>query len=131
MAIIAITLIHFIKLASDVSTDEDVEYRIINYTPELFENPLFINIEFPERAGAFLQFMTEVKDLASLCYFNYAYSGERVGRALVGMEFSSKEDQQACLERIMVMQDDHRGPIRAAREVSDETFLRLTGGASG
>lgn len=110
--------------ASDVSADEDVGYRIINYTPELFTHPLFINIEFPERAGAFLEFMSEVRDLASLCYFNYAYSGERVGRALVGMEFSSKADQLACLERIKSMQG---GSIRAAREVSNEIFYRLTG----
>ncbi|MBT8037307.1 MAG: pyridoxal-phosphate dependent enzyme [Verrucomicrobiae bacterium] len=113
--------------ASDVSTDEDVDYRIINYTPELFENPLFVNIEFPERAGAFLQFMTEVKDIASLCYFNYAYSGERVGRALVGMEFSRAQDRDRCLDRMMKMQHDQRGCIRAAREVSDEIFYRLTG----
>lgn len=117
--------------ASDVSTDEDVDYRIINYAPELFRYPLFVNIEFPERAGAFLQFMTQVKDIASLCYFNYSYSGERVGRALVGMEFESGEDQQACLERIMAMAVSHRGCIRAAREVSDETFFRLTGKKRG
>ena len=110
--------------ASDVSADEDVGYRIINYSPRLFKNPLFVNIEFPERAGAFLEFMAEVRDLASLCYFNYAYSGERVGRALVGMEFASVEDQQSCLSRMTTMQG---GAIRAAREVSDEIFYRLTG----
>jgi threonine dehydratase len=110
--------------ASDVSTDEDVDYRIINYSPELFEYPLFINIEFPERAGAFLEFMGEVRDVASLCYFNYAYSGERVGRALVGMEFASADARKACLSRILGMQG---GAIRAVREVSDEIFYRLTG----
>lgn len=114
--------------AIDVSKDEDVGYRVINYSPELFEHPLFVNIEFPERAGAFLQFMTGVKDLASLCYFNYAYSGERVGRALVGMEFASAEHRDACLQRIKGM---HGGCIRAAREVSDETFYRLTGKKRG
>jgi len=113
--------------AIDVSRDEDVDYRIINYAAELFSYPLFINIEFPERAGALLQFMTEVKDLASLCYFNYAYSGERVGRALVGMEFETEAAQKFCLEQIMAMPTSNTGCIRAAREVSDETFLRLTG----
>ena len=114
--------------ASDVSRDEDVGYRIINYTPELFQNPLFVNIEFPERAGAFLQLMTGVKDIASLCYFNYAYSGERVGRALVGMEFAATEHRDTCLDRMRGMQGDC---IRAAREVSDETFYRLTGKKRG
>lgn len=110
--------------AIDVSEDEDVGYRVINYSPALFESPLFVNIEFPERAGAFLEFMTGIKDIASLCYFNYAYSGERVGRALVGMEFASSADRAACMERILAMQGKC---IRAAREVSDETFYRLTG----
>ena len=110
--------------AIDVSKDEDVRYRVINYAAELFENPLFVNIEFPERAGAFLEFMKRVKDIASLCYFNYAYSGERVGRALVGMEFTSVKDRAVCLKRIDMMKG---GCIRAAREVSDETFYRLTG----
>ncbi|MGB1936108.1 MAG: pyridoxal-phosphate dependent enzyme [Akkermansiaceae bacterium] len=113
--------------ASDVSRDEDVDYRIINYAAELFTHPLFVNIEFPERAGALLEFMSEVKDLANLCYFNYTYSGERVGRALVGMEFNTPEEQKLCLQRIMDMPGHQRGGIRAAREVSDETFLRLTG----
>lgn len=110
--------------ASDVSADEDVDYRIINYSPQLFSHPLFINIEFPERAGAFLSFMEAIRDLASLCYFNYAYSGERVGRALVGMEFASVADQKASFNRILEMQG---GAIRAVREVSDEIFYRLTG----
>ena len=110
--------------ASDVSMDEDVGYRIINYSPELYSFPLFINVEFPERAGAFLQFMNQMKDLASLCYVNYSYSGERVGRALVGMEFTSEQDQKDCLERIHRMSGDS---IRAASEVSSDTFYRLTG----
>ncbi|MGJ8677667.1 MAG: pyridoxal-phosphate dependent enzyme [Akkermansiaceae bacterium] len=110
----------------DVSRSEDVDYRIINYSPELFTHPLFINIEFPERAGAFLQFMKEVKDITSLCYFNYAYTGERVGRALVGMEFETMDEQKLCFERIMKMTDHDGGCIRAAREVSDEIFYRLT-----
>ena len=113
--------------ANDVSRDEDVDYRIINYAAERFSCPLFVNIEFPERAGSLLQFMEEVRDLASLCYFNYAYSGERVGRALVGMEFDSDKSRQFCLDQIMAMPGSDNGCIRAVREVSDETFLRLTG----
>ena len=55
--------------AADVSTEEIVGYRIINYSPQLFSHPLFVNVEFPERAGAFLEFMEKVKELSSLCYF--------------------------------------------------------------
>ena len=33
---------------------------------------------------------------ANLCYFNYQYSGESVGRAMVGLEFDSVADRDAC-----------------------------------
>jgi threonine dehydratase len=62
--------------------------------------------------------------LASLCYFNYAYSGERVGRALVGMEFSSVGDRDRCLERVRGMVGEG---LRAVRPVSEGAFARLTG----
>ena len=62
----------------DISEDDDVRFRMIHYQPELCQHPLFVHIEFPERAGAFLDFMERIADLASLCYFNYTYTGERV-----------------------------------------------------
>jgi len=110
--------------AADVSTEEIVGYRIINYSPHLFSHPLFVNVEFPERAGAFLEFMEEVKELSSLCYFNYAYSGERVGRALVGMEFDSLEDQMACRK---IINDMVGGNIMAVSLVDEQTLKRLLG----
>ncbi|MFC4991164.1 pyridoxal-phosphate dependent enzyme [Rubritalea tangerina] len=110
--------------AADVSTEEVVGYRIINYEPGLFHCPLFVNVEFPERAGAFQQFMEKVSDYTSLCYFNYEYSGERVGRALVGMDFDNPEAKRVCLELMDGMIGDD---IRAVREVSSETLQRLLG----
>ena len=110
--------------AADVSTDEVVGYRIINYSPQLFSHPLFVNVEFPERAGAFLGFMEKVKDVSSLCYFNYAYSGERVGRALVGMEFDNLEDQKACRK---ILNNMVGGNIMAVSLVDDQTLQRLLG----
>lgn len=110
--------------ATDVTREETVGYRIINYNADLFKYPLFVNIEFPERAGAFLAFMMQVKEYSSLCYFNYSYSGERVGRALVGMDFDNKEDQQTCLNLINSLVG---GSIMAAHLVSDQTLTRLLG----
>ena len=43
------------------------------------------------------------------------------------MEFETEAAQKFCLEQIMSMPASNTGCIRAAREVSDETFLRLTG----
>ncbi|MEO0415282.1 MAG: pyridoxal-phosphate dependent enzyme [Verrucomicrobiota bacterium] len=111
------------NIAYDDVTDEDFgNYRIIHYRPELFQNPVFINVEFPERAGALLEFMSRVKDYANLCYFNYAYSGERVGRALVGMEFENLTQQKHCREAIDQMVGEN---IRAILPVSESMLESL------
>ena len=110
--------------AADVSTEEIVGYRIINYDPDLFTFPHFVNVEFPERAGAFQQFMEKVSAYASLCYFNYEYSGERVGRALVGMDFQSEDAKKSCEALLKKMVG---GDIRDVGQVSSETLKRLLG----
>jgi len=87
----------------DVSSSPQERYRVIPFSPALYSTPWFIEVEFPERAGALLSFMREIRDHASLCYFNYSYSGERVGRALLGLDFNSDNDREkskAVLERL-------------------------------
>lgn len=73
----------------DVTGDADVRYRIIPYNAALFKRPLFFHVHFPERRGALRDFLRSVSKVANLCYFNYAYSGESIGRALMGFEFES------------------------------------------
>ena len=79
----------------DVTSEEDVEFRIIHYESDLFTHPYFIKLEFPERAGALHDFLASFQGSANLCYFNYAYTGEQVGRALLGFEFGTQEEQDA------------------------------------
>ncbi len=110
----------------DISEDDDVRFRLIHYNADLFQHQLFVHIEFRERAGAFLDFMEQVADLASICYFNYTYTGERVGRALVGMEFESENDRETLRQR---MAGFSKNIIRAAREISPEAFRRIMGQA--
>ncbi len=74
----------------DVTSTADVEFRIINYEPHLFRHPYFIILEFPERAGALREFLQAAQTRNSICYFNYTYSGEQVGRALIGFEFETE-----------------------------------------
>ncbi len=85
--------------SQDVSNDADVLFRMISYDRKHLSHPVFFVIEFPERPGAFIEFMEVMGEYANLCYFNYQYSGESVGRALVGLEFDSKEDRDACRAR--------------------------------
>ena len=73
----------------DVTFDADVQYKVINYNPALFKNPLLLLMEFPERKGALRDFMRKVSTIANVCYFNYTYSGEAVGRSLMCFEFES------------------------------------------
>ena len=74
-----------------VTSAEDVEFRIIHYNSAAFHLPYFIKLEFPERAGALHDFLVLVRGLANICYFNYQFTGEQVGHALLGFEFHSEE----------------------------------------
>ncbi len=85
--------------AKDVTNHDDVRFRMISYDRSRLRHPVFFVIEFPERPGAFTEFMRVTGEYAHLCYFNYRYSGEHVGRALVGMEFETKEDRDMCREK--------------------------------
>lgn len=82
----------------EVTNQEDVDFRIIHYRARLMRRPYLIKLEFPERAGALHDFLAQARDLANVCYFNYSYSGERVGRSLMGFEFESDEQRARFLE---------------------------------
>ncbi len=89
----------------DVTLDPDVQYRIINYNPALFKDPVLMHIQFPERKGALRDLLHRVSGSANVCYFNYAYSGETVGRAIMGFEFENsaqKADFYAKIEGSVV-----------------------------
>ena len=86
----------------NVTQREDVAYRIINYDPKIWKNPLTGLIQFPERPGALLEFMEDVSRLSNICYFNYSNSGEMVGRALMGFEFENEEKKEAFLAHVTI-----------------------------
>ena len=99
---------------SDVTDHGSTRFRVVPFTPSLFSNPLFVEVEFPERAGALLAFMQAIRPVASLCYFNYSYTGERVGRALIGLDFDHADDLADCRASVFA----HAGKtVRAVKEV--------------
>ena len=83
-----------------VTSEEDVEFRIINYDPHLFQRPYFVKVEFPERAGALHDFLITLRQVAGICYFNYLFTGETVGRALIGFEFESDDNRAQAIKLI-------------------------------
>ena len=74
---------------TDASQDIGVRFRMIAYDRECLQNPALYAIDFPERAGAFGEFVAHVSEFATIAYFDYHYSGESVGRALVGLDFKA------------------------------------------
>ena len=108
--------------ARDVTNDADVQFRMISYDRERLSHPVFLVIEFPERPGAFSEFMRVIGEYAHLCYFNYRYSGEHVGRALVGLEFETVADRDACREKAAAL----RGTtIQGLHELPDDVRHRV------
>ena len=103
---------------SDITLDADIRYKIINYSPALFKDPIFFNVQFPERKGALRDFLRQISNYASICYFNYAYSGEAIGRALMGFEFTNAENKKQFLETI-------QESVVTCRPVDEATTARI------
>ncbi len=105
----------------DATGDEDVEFRIIHYDASLIQYPCFIKIEFPERAGALHDFLLSNCQDASIVYFNYSYTGERVGRALIGFDFQSENSRATFREGVF----NRETILRDVREVSTNALARI------
>lgn len=107
-----------------ISDDEEIRYRLIPLRPELLQHPLFLDLEFYERPGALHAFLVEtIQQRASFCYFNYLYSGERVGRALIGLEFTDSTARSSFLSDLAP-----QGPgYRSCRPLRDDATARFLG----
>lgn len=105
----------------DATGDEDVEFRIIPYDASLIKYPCFIKIEFPERAGALHDFLLNSCQDASIVYFNYSYTGERVGRALIGFDFQSEDSRTTFRDGVF----NRDTILRDVREVSPNALARI------
>lgn len=108
---------------TEVTSEADVAFRLIHYESRLLRTPYFITLEFHERRGALGDFLRAVSPHANLCYFNYVYSGERVGRALLGFEFDSSGQHDQFTQVL----DSAKHAYRAYERVSDATLARIIG----
>lgn len=108
----------------NVTGHEDVAFRVIRYESALLKNPVFLNLDFYERPGALHDFLAQhVARRGNICYFNYAYTGERVGRALLGIEFENDTGRAEFLKAL----PSHGTGFRACRVVSAPAEARLRG----
>ena len=108
---------------TEVTSETDVAFRLIHYESKLLRTPYFITLEFHERSGALADFLRAVSPHSNLCYFNYVYSGERVGRALLGFEFDAP-DQHDHFTQVL---ESAKDAYRAYERVSETVIQRILG----
>lgn len=84
----------------DITGAPDMNYRVINYDPSICRNPLLLYVNFPERKGALRGLLKTISGKANICYFNYVYSGEEIGRALMAFEFKNKADHKGFIKLV-------------------------------
>lgn len=108
----------------DLTGAVDIAFRAIPLRGDLLDCPAFLRLDFYERPGALHDFLDKlVRGRANLCYFNYRQSGERIGRALIGLDFSSEEKRDAFLSSV----PEHGEGYRSCKPVNGETRGRLIG----
>jgi hypothetical protein len=81
----------------EVSDRADLTFRVAPFQPRLFKRPFAAILNFPERAGALTEFLDRLSPVGTISYFNYAHTGEQVGRALVVFSFESDENREIFL----------------------------------
>lgn len=108
----------------DLTGAVDIAFRAIPLHGDLLENPAFLRLDFYERPGALHAFLDQrIRGNASLCYFNYRQSGERIGRALIGLDFPSPYERDALLMTL----PSHGEGYRLCEVLDEATTRRLTG----
>lgn len=109
----------------DLTDAVDVVFRAIPLRGDLLGNPAFLRLDFHERPGALHDFLGQrIRGNANICYFNYRQSGERIGRALIGLDFPSPGERDALVRTI----PSHGEGYRLCEAVDEATCRRLTGG---
>lgn len=111
------------RVPTEVITDAtDIDFRAVPFRGDLVTHPLFVRLEFHERPGALRDFLQKTQAThGSLCYFNYSYTGERVGRALIGFEFPDEAERQTFREAL----GHHGRGYRQLDEIEDPARDRL------
>ncbi len=108
----------------DLGDAVDIRFRAIPLRQDLLAHPVFLRLDFYERPGALRDFLqAHVPAGANLCYFNYRSSGERIGRALIGIEFPTAEESEAFLQALSSTGEGYR----LCEPLAPEASARLLG----
>lgn len=109
---------------SNVTGDADVQFRVIPYDEKLMRHPVFLRLDFYERSGALADFLRKYLGAdENICYFSYLYTGERVGRALIGIEFADVPARERFLKALPATGE----AFRSCEVISGPAAARLSG----
>ena len=78
---------------------EHIRYMVGGHAPREL-NELVYSIQFPERPGALLKFLTPLGDRWNISLFHYRNQGAAFGKVLIGVQMAQAEEQdfQQCLD---------------------------------
>lgn len=108
----------------DAADNVDTGFRAIMLRGDLLAAPLFLRLDFYERPGALYDFLNKViRGRANFMYFNYRQSGERIGRALIGLDFTDAVARAEFLNALPARGDGYR----SCTPVDEATHQRLLG----
>ncbi|MEM8952604.1 MAG: pyridoxal-phosphate dependent enzyme [Verrucomicrobiota bacterium] len=107
----------------DLTGEPDIEFRAFPFDSSLLRKPLFLQVEFSERAGALADFLGSASKISDLVFFDYQYSGERVGRALIGFDFPNSPAR----DRFLDFTETRRNATRSFRPLTDRQMARVLG----
>ncbi|MCX6856036.1 MAG: pyridoxal-phosphate dependent enzyme [Verrucomicrobia bacterium] len=108
----------------DLTGAIDIAFRAIPLRGDLLSEPAFLRLDFYERPGALHAFLDQrLRGRTSMCYFNYRQSGERIGRALIGLDFDTSAAKTAFLATL----PSHGEGYRLCEMLDEATSARLVG----
>jgi threonine dehydratase len=108
----------------DLSSAPENPFRPIPLRGDMLAHPAFLRLDFYERPGALHDFLSHrIQGNANICYFNYRQSGERIGRALIGLDFPSSFERDALLMTI----PPHGDGYRSCTVLDDASSRRIRG----
>jgi threonine dehydratase len=108
----------------DITGATDVDFRAIPFRSDLITHPAFLRLDFYERPGALHDFLAkQLTGNENLSYFNYRQSGERIGRALIGLDFPSSYEKDAFVMSL----PPHGEGYRLCHALDEKASARLAG----
>ena len=72
---------------------DHIKYMIGGKCP-FVENEIFYNFRFPEKAGALMKFLNNMKERWNITAFHYRRHGGEFGRVFVGFEIPEEEKEE-------------------------------------